>query len=224
MKKYSALLLGICASTFCFNSSRAQANRVYVGADAGGALTSDITIKKFFGPVAPGTKVKLDPGIRFGVVGGYRLTDWFSVEGETGVIGNNIDSITGATMHGDATFSNVPFLANVRLQLPKSRCPVTPYIGAGAGGSASVIDLEHHIDLGGVQMSGGDATVVFAYQAFAGLQYRINDHMSAGVAYHYFATAGPSWEADSSSGTTTDHLRFRDVQSHAITATFEYRF
>lgn len=224
MKTFSAFSIGICAGALCFTTAQAQTNKVYVGVDAGGALTSDPKVKEFFGAVPPDTKVKLDPGIRVGFVGGYRLTDWFAVEGETGVIANNIDSITGATMDGNATFSNVPFLVNARLQLPKNRCPVTPYIGGGVGGSASVIALEHHIDLGGVRMRGSDATVVFAYQAFAGLRYDINEHMSAGVAYHYFVTTGADWKAESSSGTDTDHLRFSGVQSHAVTATFEYRF
>jgi opacity protein-like surface antigen len=224
MKKYSALLIGICAGALSFNTASAQANRAYLITDVGGVLTSDTTVTEFFGPVAPNTKVKFDPGFRFGVAGGYRFTDWFSLEGETGMMGNKISSITGAAISGEALFSNVPFLANVRLQLPRNRCPVTPYIGGGLGGSASVMDVEHHIDLGGVRMTGSDSTIVFAYQAFAGLQFRINDHMSAGVAYHYFATGDPSWEADSSFGTSTSHLRLRGAQSHAITATFEWRF
>src|SRR5438128_147928 len=65
--------------------------------DLGGAWTRDTELKEFFGPVAPVRKVKLDTGARFGVVGGYRLTDWFAAEFETGSTANSIDSITGAT-------------------------------------------------------------------------------------------------------------------------------
>ncbi len=228
MKKYSAFLTGLSVSVLCFNAASGQyeygqAGRAYIMTDIGGALTSDTTMTEFFGPVAPGTKVKFDPGMRIGFAGGYRFTEWFSVEGETGMAINKISSISGATIHGDAFFSNVPFLANVRFQLPRNRCFVTPYIGGGLGGSASIFDVDNHIDLGGVRMTGSDSTIVFAYQAFAGLNFRINDNMSVGVAYHYFATTAPSWEADTSFATTS-HLRFRGAETHGITATFEWRF
>ncbi|HEY2082677.1 MAG TPA: outer membrane beta-barrel protein [Verrucomicrobiae bacterium] len=244
-KHHSIVLAGICASTFCFTSAHAESvqpamqqgaaaappatynwsptSRFYVGADAGGALTSDTRVKEFFGPVNPGTKVSLDPGVRVGFVGGYKLTDWFSVEGETGVIANNVKSITGASIDGNATLANVPFLLNGRFELPHGRCPVTPYFGGGAGGSASVFNLEHDMDLNGVHLRGSDAAVVFAYQAFAGLRYAINDQMGIGVEYHYFCTTGPTWSGDTF-GTASDHLRFLGVQSHTISLAFDFHF
>jgi opacity protein-like surface antigen len=159
-----------------------------------------------------------------GFDGGYKLTDWFSVEGETGLIANNIKSITGASIDGDASLANVPFLLNARFELPHGRCPITPYIGGGAGGSASIFNVEHHIDLDGVRLRGNDAAVVFAYQAFAGLRYAISDHIGLGVEYHYFATTGPTWTADSASGTESNRLRFLGVQSHTISLAFNYSF
>lgn len=225
MKKHSqsVILAGVCASALCLTSAHAQSSRFYVGADAGGAMTSDSRVKEFFGPVNPGTKVSLDPGVRIGFKGGYKLTDWFAVEGETGVIYNNIKSITGASIDGNASLANVPFLLNARFEIPHGRCPVTPYFGGGAGGSATIFSLEHHIDLNGVRLTGSDAAPVFAYQAFAGLRYAISDQMDVGVEYHYFATTGPTWTADAS-GTSTDHMRFLGVQSHMVSAAFTYRF
>src|SRR4051812_18722927 len=105
MKKhcYSAVLASVCAGTFCVASAHAQSDanantekatvspstydhysrhddsprsRFYVGADAGGVLTSDPKVKEFLGPVSSGAKVSLDPGVRVGFVGGYRLTDF----------------------------------------------------------------------------------------------------------------------------------------------------
>lgn len=225
MKKnsQSVVLAGICASVLCLTSAHAQMDRFYVGADAGGVLTLDTRVKEFLGPVAPDTKVKLDPGVRFGFVGGYKFTDWFSLEGETGVMANNIDSITGANIDGNATLANVPFLLNARFQLPHGRCPVTPYFGGGAGGSATVLNFDRHIDFNGATLRGSDAAVVFAYQAFAGLRYAINERMGVGVEYHYFATTGPSWSADVEGG-GPNRLSFAGVQSHAITAAFDFHF
>jgi opacity protein-like surface antigen len=246
MKKHrhSIVLAGLCAGAFCCGSAFAESgqlamqqgttgappdygwsptSRFYVGADAGGALTSDTRVKEFFGPVNPGTKVRLDPGVRVGFVGGYKFTDWFAVEGETGVIANNIKSITGASIDGNADLANVPFLLNARFELPHGHCPVTPYFGGGAGGSASVFSVDHHVDLAGVRLRGSDAAAVFAYQAFAGLRYAINDQMGIGLEYHYFATTGPTWSADSH-GTETDQLRFLGVQSHMISVAFNFNF
>lgn len=246
MKKpnQSAVLAGVCAGAFCLTSAHAQSNqaqpgqvvtppltyyygpsstsRFYIGADAGGALTLDTRVKEFFGPVDPGTKVSLDPGIRVGFVAGYKLTDWFSLEGETGIIANNIKSITGANIDGDADLANVPFLVNARFQLPPGRCPVTPYIGGGIGGSATILSFDHHIDFNGASLSGSDSAAVFAYQAFGGLRYAINDHMGIGVEYHYFATTGPTWTSDNFGG--PNRLSFLGVQSHAVSLAFDYNF
>lgn len=251
MKKigHSTVWAGVCASAFCLTPAFAQQtapvvvppntpntvatspeqytwssnSRFYIGADAGGLITGDTRVKEFFGPVSSGTKVALDPGARFGFFGGYKLTDWFSVEGETGLNINPIKSITGASIDGDARLSNIPLLANVRLQLPHGKCPVTPYIGGGAGGSASIIGIEHEIELNGVDVHGSDASWVWAWQAFAGLRYAITDNIGIGVEYHYLATTGPDWQADSH-GTASDHLRFLGVQSHAISVAFDMTF
>lgn len=240
-KRHSVALAGICAGAFCVTTHAqtpiingnpttmptqtyySYTPRAYVGADAGGTISRDLNVKEFFGSVPPGTKVKLDPGFRFDVIGGYQLTDWFSVEGETGIMANRIDSITGADISGYAAVENVPLLANVRFQLPMHKCPVTPYIGGGAGGSISVIDFEDNINFNGASGSGASASLVFAYQAFGGLRYAINDNMGIGVAYHYFVTTGSDWKFDTF-GTATDHMKFSGGASHAISVAFDYRF
>jgi opacity protein-like surface antigen len=221
MKKYQSVVAGIFAGAVCISAAHAE-SRFYVGADVGGALTADPKVKEFLGPVSSGSKVSLDPGIRFGIVGGYKLTDWFSLEGETGVIGNNIKSITDASIDGNATLSNIPFLLNARFTLPHGKCPITPYIGGGAGGSATLLSFENHIDINGNRLNGSDTDVVFAYQAFGGLRYAINDRMGVGLEYHYFATTGATWEANGVGN--PNKIGFAGVQSHAITASFDFRF
>lgn len=242
-KHYSVALAGICAGACCLtaNAQSDQPNggmpaiatpppnyysytpRIYVGANLGGTVTEDTSVKEFFGPISA-TKVKFDPGVHAGVVGGYQLTDWFSVEGETGVYANGINSITGASFNNGEYLENVPLLANVRFQLPMhGRCPVTPYIGGGLGGDVSIIDFENHIDLNGVEGRGSDADMVFAYQAFAGLRYAITDHIGIGVEYHYFVTTGPTWSFNSFD-TETDHIRFGGTVTHAASIAFDFRF
>lgn len=221
MKKYQSLLaVGVCAGAFCAGMAHA-ANGVYVGADAGGLLTLDTRVKEFVGP-SPGTKLELDPGIRVGFHGGYKFCDWFSIEGETGVMGNNIHSITGGSIDGNATLANVPFVVNAVFELPHGKCPITPYFGGGGGGAATVLDFGHHVDFNGTRVDGNDADVVAAYQAFGGLRYAINDHMSVGVAYHYFATTGADYHVNGIGA--PNKISLAGTQSHGITAAFNYRF
>jgi opacity protein-like surface antigen len=222
MKKYQLMLAaGLCTGAFCAGVARAESG-FYAGADAGGLLTLDTRVKEFVGPVGSNTKMQLDPGFRLGLHGGYRLCDFFSIEGETGVMGNTIKSIPGASLDGDPTLANVPFLVNARFELPHGRCPITPYIGGGGGGSATVLNFDHHIDFNGTRVHGSDSDVVAAYQAFGGIRYAINENMDVGVEYHYFATTGASYSVGGVG--TPNKISLAGVQSHAITAAFNYRF
>ena len=215
------LAAGLCTGAFCAGVAHAE-NGFYAGADAGGLLTLDTHVKEFLGPVAPDTKVQLDPGFRLGLHGGYRLCDFFSIEGETGVMGNNIKSITGAFIDDNATLANVPFLVNARIELPLRNSKITPYFGGGGGGSATILSFDHHVDFNGERLHGTDSDVVAAYQAFGGIRYAINDHMDVGVEYHYFATTGASYSVHDIG--SPNKIGLAGVQSHAITAAFNYRF
>src|SRR5260370_23140211 len=96
----------VCSALFVAgaHSTWSQSTGFYVKADLGGNVTQDAALNEFFGPVAPGTKVKFDPGFRGGLTGGYQLTDWFAGEVEIGFLENHIDSITGADRVHDAWF------------------------------------------------------------------------------------------------------------------------
>jgi opacity protein-like surface antigen len=198
-----------------------QEHGFYLKGDLGAAWTCNTELREFFGPVAPGSKVKLDTGVRFGVVGGYHVTDWFAAEFETGSTANSIDSITGAT-RVDAVLSRVPMLLNARFEWP-TKCPVTPYLGGGVGGAVTIIDADP-IEIGGTRLRGSEADMVFAYQAFAGLRYKINEHMGVSLEYHYFASGAPEWKADVTSGTASDRFRLGGIESHSVSVAFTYRF
>ena len=199
-----------------------QSSKFYAKVDLGGNITQDARLTEFFGPVAPDSKVKFDPGLRAGVAGGYQLTDWFAPEVEIGFVENKIDSITGADRVHDAWFSNVPFLVNGKFQYPNSS-PLTPYAGAGVGFSEALLSVGQ-IDLNGTSVHGDISDTVFAWQAFAGLRYRINDQMGVSLEYRYFHADGASWQADFTSDTPSDTLRMGHTQTHAISVAFEFRF
>lgn len=198
--------------------------RVYVGADLGGTVMHDATVNEFFGPISH-TKIRFDPGIHAGFVGGYQFTDWFSLEGETGVYANQVDSIDGASFSGNEWVEQIPLLANVRLQWPSNgRCRLTPYVGGGAGGSVSIFDFENDFTLNGVEGRGSDADLVFAYQAFGGLRYAITENIDIGIEYHYFVTTGSTWRFDTFGTTPTDHIQFGGTATHVASVAVNFRF
>ena len=199
-----------------------QDSGFYVKGDLGGNVTQNTELKEFFGVPVGGSTVKFNPGLRLGAVGGYQLLEWFAPEVETAIMANEIDSIGGATQVHEASFVNVPFLLNGRFQIP-THSPFTPYFGAGVGFSTSIIDVDH-ITIGGVTIHGDQADTVFAYQAFAGLRYRLNDRISLGLEYHYFAADSPTWGSDFAPTTGPDEMSFGHTRTHAISFAFEFRF
>jgi len=224
MKRLSAIqtLINACFLALLFAASaHAQEKPFYVKADAGAAWTTDTRLKEFFGETTTGVNVAFDPGYRVGLVAGYQMIDWLAAEFETGVTANRIRSITHASVQ-DASLSNVPLLLNVRLECPV-RARFCPYLGGGAGGSASVIDADH-VDYGLTRMHGSQSDLVFAYQAFAGVRCNLTSRLGLSIEYHYFATTDPGWKADSTASLLGDRLRFGGAESHAVSAAIEYRF
>jgi opacity protein-like surface antigen len=213
------LLAGISSTVMLAAAlaARGETTPWYVRADLGGTIAGDTELKEFFGPGTGGGKVTFDPGVRFSYGGGYRVTDFFALEVQSGVMVNSIKSISGATTD-DAAFSNVPLLFNLRFEGSDER-RWSPYFGGGLGPCASIINIQR-IDIGGTIVKGSQSDVVFAYQAFAGLRYRITDHIGLALEYHFLGSTQPSWDGHAVSG----QMRFGGVETHAASLAFDYRF
>ena len=199
-----------------------QNTRFYVKGGVGPAFTEETSLREFplVGPLS-GVKVKFDPGFQFRFAGGYQITDWLATELETGVTYNTIKSIAGAD-ESDGSLANVPLLANLVLQCPKSHRFV-PYLGGGLGGSTAILHARD-LSFGGTQLSGTQSDVVFAYHGFAGVRYNINDRMGVSIAYRYFGTTAPSWDADLEGIGGAGKIRFGDNKTHSVTAAFTFNF
>lgn len=202
-------------------SAQAEKNKFYLEGDIGGAVTVDTQLKEFFGPVLPNSEVKFDPGLWLGLRGGYGVTDWFDAEVETGFVANEIESVTGAT-ETEASLVNIPLLLNARFHCPAWH-RVSPYFGGGLGFSTTVLSGDDLV-IGGTRMQGSAAGLVFAYQAFGGLRFAINDRMGLSVEYHYFATTSSKMSADLTVGTFSDNVQLGGTATHAATIAFDYRF
>jgi len=215
------LAVAACTPLLGF-TARADQGKFYVDGDVGGVVTMDTELKEFFGaPLAPNSQLTFDPGFRLGVRGGYGVTDWFDAEIETGIMVNDIDSATGATQT-DASLANIPFLINARFHCPAWH-RVCPYFGGGLGGSSTVLSADDLV-INGTSLNGTVAGIVFAYQAFAGLRFAINERMGLSVEYHYFATTDSTMQADVTVGTSSDQVKLGGTASHTATIAFDYRF
>jgi opacity protein-like surface antigen len=228
-KRVSRIALALVLTLGFAFTGLSQDKRFYGRIDMGGTIPSDMSLNSFFGPVASGSTVTLDPGFRVGMAGGYQVTDWFSGEIELAGMYNSIKSMTGATVLDDATFSNVPLLFNIKLQLP-NRTRFVPYIGAGAGVSFSILDASY-IQINGptgiTGFSGTASTAVFAWQAIGGVRFDLNDQMGLCVEYRFFWADNPSWEYDYYSGyypPPGNSISFGHSQSQVISLAFEFRF
>jgi len=204
----------------------AEQNRFYLNADVGGTHARDVELRDFFGQnIAANSTISLDPGIRVAVRAGYGLTDWLAAELETGISANNIDDITGAT-EANGSIANVPVLLNLRLHAP-THYRVSPYVGAGFGVASTVLDGDDIVlntPPGTTRYSGTSADAVFAYQAFAGLRFAINDRMGLSLEYHFLHTEASSLSADLTVGPVTDRVRLGRTETHSVSVAFDFQF
>ncbi len=202
--------------------AHAEKNQFYVAADAGAAFTVNTELEKWFGaPLLPNATVELDPGYRLGLRGGYGVTDWFDAEVETGVMANRISSVSGATQT-DGSLANVPLLLNARFHCPALH-RLCPYWGGGLGMSSTIL-YGDNLTIGGTSLDGSIGGVVFAYQAFAGLRYEINEHMGLSLEYHYFGTTDSTMTADVTIGTLSDEVKLGGTATHSVSIAFDYKF
>ena len=214
---------GMCAVLPFRVSAQEWQNRFYCKFDAGASWLESTEVKDFFGPVPSDTRVDFDVGPRFGITLGYNITDWFAAELDTGFMDNPVRSLTGAT-DVEASVYTVPFMGNVRFQLP-NRSRFTPYIGAGAGANSSVFDVSH-IQYFGTYFSGSASDVVFAFQAIAGFRVAINQHLGLGLEYHFIHSEAPTYEVNYGTAFNiySDHVAFGEMNMHVAAVRFDITF
>ena len=199
--------------------ARGEGSGPYFNADAGVALADDVALKRFGVPVS-GVKVKFDTGFRVSVGGGYNFNEYIGVGLETGFIYNSVDMLKGSggsSSDIDSSLSHIPLMANVTLRYDKPDCKWVPYLGFGAGADVSILTAD---SLDGVDVDYRESDVVFAWQAFAGVRYKITPSISIGAGYKYYRAESASWDADG----VSDTIKFGAAGSHNIVATFNWSF
>ena len=145
-----------------------------------------------------GISASLDRNLGYAVAVGYRLTS-LRVEGEFISSRNNLDSAAitgtspGTSTTGDLTHNGV--FANAYLDIFKFLM-IEPYIGAGIG----YLDVKAD----NISFSNGvhynDSAAVIGYQALAGVNVALTDHIRIGAGMRYITSEKPSFNASGTPG------------------------
>jgi opacity protein-like surface antigen len=189
--------------------------------------------------VSPGTTVStkfltFDSAPFFGVGLGYQLNNWlrFDVTGEyranAHFHGQQVATFGSIILPDDyhASKSEWLFLANAYVDLGTWWC-VTPFVGAGVGGSYNKISS--FTDIGATQVGatilsttyGNDASKFnFAWAVYAGLAYQVTPSFTVELAYRYLnlgsATTGPTNSFDGVTVVNGTPFQFNNITSQDI--------
>jgi len=175
----------------------------------GVSYPEDSKLSNFSAPVTSGDQMELSPGVTFDFAVGYQFKPWLAIGGDLGWTYNKVGAIGNAFWSG-SYLEQACLMADVIFQPDWER--LVPFAGVGIGGVYSTLDLGEGF-LGGAH---GEATdLVLAWQAFAGLRYRLSTHWSLGVTYRYLATDNQDWDVSWNYGSHTE-IGVDSVQTHSV--------
>jgi len=114
----------------------------------------------------------------------------------------------------------IPILVNAVYRIP-FKGPWSSYIGVGAGGAVSILSYT-----ASAYNNLGSYNFVFAYQAKAGLEYRLSDNASIDLAYEFFGSSDPSWSFSQTVGfNTTDYtVKEKGFFTHSVVISLTWTF
>jgi len=185
----AALLAGSAGAASAQNAGGQDAGW-YVRGDLGGSFQSQVD---------GNPKAKADDGFVGALGGGYEFGNGLRAEGELAYLKSDLKGASGGDSKTIGGFANVYYDFN-------RTSAWRPFVGAGIGFAQVKVNnsLVHDDDTG------------FAYQAKAGIAYKINDRWTGEVAYRYLDVT------DVALGSGATRLN-GDFSSQAVTVGFRYR-
>ena len=207
MNRPPFVLPGALILTLAALSARASDFGPYVKADGGANFITGTHLDVD----GSSGNLSLDTGFRVDGAFGYQFQPWFAVEFEGGFIQNSVRSITldhlTGSPQGDSNLQQIPLLLNVVLRYQNST-EFVPYLGLGAGGVLSTLKISG--------ISDNDAVV--AFQAKAGVIYKIMEEAWLDVGYRLLGTAEQNYQIGGA------HLKTNDVLNHFVGLTVIWSF
>jgi len=211
----SCALVGGCCLGLLVVPQVGRGQGFYVDANAGAAFPESIKINYFLVPT-PGAKLKFNTGPQFGVAAGYHFNEYVGAQIESGFIYNSAENLGGS----GTSLSHVPMLFDVVLRYDQPNCKWLPYLGAGAGGDVSTLSLDHVSNPTGGTLNNTETSIVFAWQAFAGLRFKFSPTMSIGAGYKYYSADGGNWDVQHPGG----RIDFGTARVNAVSVDFSFKF
>ena len=222
---------------------------LYLMGDVGVEMTQDVNIGNISSTSNStglnGAQLKLNTGMRFDLGVGYDVTSWFSVEATAGLIWNSVDSVsgtvtdtTGGFIGGDLPLSggsgniyNIPIMFNGKFRIPITKEANSPEIVLGGGIGALWSDADINsittANVPGLEASVTGNSWAFAYQATAGVDWKLGNNLHLGIAYAFLGTTELNY--GKTSFNTNLVVGVADVKAdalytHSILATLRYEF
>ncbi|MBK8814887.1 MAG: porin family protein [Methylococcaceae bacterium] len=223
LKSNLFILIGILATA----QALAEESKAYVQINAGAAFAQPFSESfeqcfSLFGCNAFSYKEKTDTGFAASVALGYRLTDYFRLEGEGMYQSNDLNHFTATRTFGGTTsnFSGsikgererTAFLLNAYYDF-KNSTSFTPYLTAGAGG--------YHLRIKSSRFNprpSRENDLDFAWQVGAGVNYQLNDRISFDLKYRYFSGTNAEVTIPASNPFSRDITELYDVGDHQVMA------
>ncbi len=190
---------------------------LYFRGAVGPSFYQDGRLTYFGGPVS--SPVHYDTGVAADAAVGWAFNRYVSVDFQTGFQGARIDDVPGYSQYHSDVY-DVPFMGNITLSYPIPRTFLEPYIGGGAGGADTYFHA-HDFSDGVTTVYGEENDVVYAWQVFGGLRFRLAPNMWLGAEYKYFTTGDTSYSYPPS---PNFNVGFDGVRTHSVLFTFEWMF
>jgi outer membrane protein OmpA-like peptidoglycan-associated protein len=186
----------------------------YVGAKAGGNWVGHDTRLRsnaFAAPIAG--SAQYDDGFVGALNGGYAFNNGFDFELEGAMRYNDVNNVRGIGGQARGSMRNYAAMGNMLYNFDLGM-PFTPYIGAGIG----MADYTpYHIRSDNMPYPayiGGPDKWGLAYQAIAGVSYKITDNVDMSLEYRFFSRT----DADYPKGVANDY------DAHSVLIGVRYSF
>ena len=221
----------------------AIADYLYLMGDVGVEMTQDVNIGNISSTANSaglnGAQLKLNPGMRFDLGIGYDVTSWFSVEATTGLIWNSFSTISGTDTTTNTNFNfnvdgnvyNIPIMLNGKFRIPITKEANSPEIvlggGIGALWSDANINSVTTAAVPGLEASVSGNSWAFAYQATAGVDWRLGNNLHLGIAYAFLGTTELNYGKTNFNTNLlvgTADVKADALYTHSILATLRYEF
>jgi opacity protein-like surface antigen len=225
-KSHVLVLTGILISA----TAIAEEHKAYVQFNAGAAFAepfkdSDQLCNNFFGCSSFSYKENSNTGYAASLALGYRIADQFRLEGEAMYQSNDLNKAHLSVNSGNFNFNDtrslkgeserMAFLLNAYYDF-KNSTAFTPYITGSLGG--------YHLRIKASRgRLPGENNLDFAWQAGAGVNYKLDDRISFDLRYRYFSGANAevvvpngTSVATSNGITFADRTEFHQVGDHQI--------